>query len=181
VSALDLTEEYCETAGWLNQLVGLDKAITVRRGDVTDLPFGDASFDVVVSLHVQMNVADKPRLYSEARRVLAAGRRLALWDVTAGSGPLHYPLPWADEPELNHLVSADQLRAEIEAAGFIVVHWNDLSEPAAAVMEGFLSAPPGPLRLRTFVENFVEKVGNLTRGLSDGSLRVIQGVARATA
>jgi SAM-dependent methyltransferase len=180
VTALDLTHEYCETAGWLNQLVGLDKAITVRRGDVTDLPFGDASFDVVASLHVQLNVADKAALYSEARRVLATRGRLALWDVAAGTGPLHYPLPWADDPELSHLVSANQLRAEIEAARFTVVHWNDLSEPAAAVMEGFASTPAAPLGLHTFVENFVEKVTNLTRGLSDGSLRVIQGVARAT-
>jgi ubiquinone/menaquinone biosynthesis C-methylase UbiE len=62
VTALDLTEEYCETNQWLNELVGLDRAITVRQGDVTDLPFDDASFDVVISQHVQMNVADKARL-----------------------------------------------------------------------------------------------------------------------
>jgi sarcosine/dimethylglycine N-methyltransferase len=180
VTALDLTEEYCETARWLNRLVGLDGAITVRQGDVTDLPLSDASFDVVMSQHVQMNVADKPRLYAQARRVLTAGGRLALWDVTAGHGQLRYPLPWADGPEHSHLASADQLRATIEAAGFAVVHWNDLSESAATIMEGFLSAPPGPLGLHTFVENFTEKAGNLTRGLSTGSLRVVQGVAHAT-
>jgi len=70
VAAVDLTEEYCETARWLNRLVGLDERITVRQADVTDLPFPDASFDVVFSQHVQMNVADKSRLYREARRVL---------------------------------------------------------------------------------------------------------------
>ncbi len=59
VSAVDLTEEYCETARWLNKLVALDDRITVRRADVTDLPFADATFDVVFSQHVQMNVADK--------------------------------------------------------------------------------------------------------------------------
>ena len=32
--------------------------------------FDDASFDVLVSQHVQMNIADKRRLYAEARRVL---------------------------------------------------------------------------------------------------------------
>jgi SAM-dependent methyltransferase len=84
VTAIDLTEEYCETARWLNGLVGLDGKISVRQGDVTNLPFGDAAFDVVVSQHVQMNVAGKARLYAEARRVLRPGGRLAIWDVTAG-------------------------------------------------------------------------------------------------
>ena len=42
VAAIDLTEEYCETARWLNRLVGLDDRISVRQGDVTDLPFDDA-------------------------------------------------------------------------------------------------------------------------------------------
>ena len=129
VTALDLTEEYCETARWLNGLVGLDGAITVRQGDVTDLPFDDASFDVVISQHVQMNIADKARLYAQARAVLVTDGRLAIWDVTAGTpGQLQYPLPWADSPERSHLVSAGQLRATIEAAGFAIVHWNDLSE-----------------------------------------------------
>jgi sarcosine/dimethylglycine N-methyltransferase len=179
VTALDLTDEYCETARWLNRLVGLDQAITVQQGSVTDLPFDDASFDVVMSQHVQMNVADKLRLYAETRRVLAPDGRLALWDVTAGQGPLRYPLPWADQPGRSHLVSADQLRATIEAAGFAIAAWNDLTGTSAAIMEGFLSAPAGPLGLHAFVENFAEKAGNLTRGLASGNLRVIQAVAHA--
>jgi len=70
VTAVDLTDEYCETNRWLNHLVGLDGLISVRQADVTELPFPDATFDVAISQHVQMNVTDKPRLYSEARRVL---------------------------------------------------------------------------------------------------------------
>jgi sarcosine/dimethylglycine N-methyltransferase len=73
VAAIDLTEEYCETARWLNRLVGLDERISVRQGDITELPFTDATFHVVFSQHVQMNVADKTRLYQEARRVLVSG------------------------------------------------------------------------------------------------------------
>ena len=75
VTAIDLTEEYCATARWLNKLTGLDDLITVRPGDVTGLPFADATFQVVISQHVQMNVPDKARLYTEARRVLVPGGR----------------------------------------------------------------------------------------------------------
>jgi sarcosine/dimethylglycine N-methyltransferase len=84
VTAVDLTDEYCETACWLNRLVGLDKRITVRRADVTARPFADATFRVVFSQHVQMNVADKARLYREARRVMVSGGRLAMWDIVSG-------------------------------------------------------------------------------------------------
>src|ERR1700722_13903070 len=35
VTAVDLTEEYCETARWLNGLVGLAGQITVSQADVT--------------------------------------------------------------------------------------------------------------------------------------------------
>jgi ubiquinone/menaquinone biosynthesis C-methylase UbiE len=48
VTAVDLTEEYCQTCNWLNRLVGLDEQIFVRQADITDLPFADASFDVVL-------------------------------------------------------------------------------------------------------------------------------------
>ena len=84
VTAVDLTEEYCETTRWLNRLVGLEDQISVRHADVTELPFTDENFQVVFSQHVQMNVADKTRLYQEARRVLVDGGRLAMWDITSG-------------------------------------------------------------------------------------------------
>jgi SAM-dependent methyltransferase len=180
VTAVDLTEEYCETNRWLNRLVGLDEQISVRQADVTELPFADATFEAVLSQHVQMNVADKARLYQEARRVLVSGGRLAVWDITSGQrGEPDYPLPWADKPTGSHLVTSDQLRAVIESAGFAIDHWNDLTDQATAMMQTFLTLPPNPLGLHAFVTNFAQKAKNLTLALADGRLRAIQGVARA--
>lgn len=182
VTAIDLTGEYCETARWLNQLVGLEDRISVREGNVTNLPFDRASFTAVMSQHVQMNVADKTGLYLEARRVLVTGGRLAIWDITSGTPDrLHYPVPWADQPELSHLVPPNELRTLIEAAAFTVTHWADLTEEAVPLMRTLLSAPPGPLGLHTFIDNFAQKADNLVRALNDGRLRLIQGLARASA
>ncbi len=81
VVAVDLTEEYCQTARWLNQLAGLDDLITVRQADVTDLPFQDATFTVMFSQHVQMNVADTaardpgPRTSGLRRAAIRSARR----------------------------------------------------------------------------------------------------------
>jgi SAM-dependent methyltransferase len=180
VTAVDLTDEYCETSRWLNRLVGLDDRISVRRADVTELPFADGTFDVAISQHVQMNVADKTRLYSEARRVLADGGRLAMWDIMIGDrGELDYPLPWADHPARSHLVTPDELRAVVESAGFAVEHWNDLTDQAAALMQAMLAQPANPLGLHAFVTDFQRKVENLTHALSEGRLRAIQAVVRA--
>jgi SAM-dependent methyltransferase len=180
VAAVDLTDEYCDTARWLNRLVGLDDLISVDRASVTELPFAEATFDVVFSQHVQMNVADKARLYSEARRVLTSGGRLALWDIAIGDRrALDFPLPWADAPANSHLVTSDELRTLVASAGFAVEHWNDLTDQATALMRALLAQPPQPLGLHAFVADFDRKVRNLTEALSDGRLRAIQGVATA--
>jgi sarcosine/dimethylglycine N-methyltransferase len=180
VVAVDLTEEYCQTARWLNQLVGLDDRITVRQADVTDLPFEDAAFTLMFSQHVQMNVADKALLYEEARRVLVNGGRLAVWDIAAGEDrEPDFPVPWADRPEYSHLTTPDRLRTAIETSGFEIEQWNDLTGHAAAIMQTLLTSPPGPIGLQAFVPGFQAKANNLTAALANGRLRAIQGVARA--
>ncbi len=180
VTAVDLTAEYCETADWLNTAAGLSSRIEVRRADVTELPFADGTFDVVISQHVQMNVADKSRLYAEARRVLTPGGRLALWDVTAGpEQPITFPVPWATDPRDSHLVTPDELREATAGAGFAVSAWNDLTEAAAEAMRAFFAAPPSPLGLHVFVPDFAHKAANLVANAEQNRIRLIQAVLTA--
>ena len=177
VTAVDLTAEYCEAARWLNGCVRLDDMIDVWQADVLDLPFEDASFDVVISQHVQMNIADKGGLYREARRVLAAGGRLALWDIVAGpEQPIHLPVPWAVEPELSHLVTVDDLRSITADAGFDVQAWNDLTAQAIPAMDALLATPPSPLGLQVFVPDLPVKAINLAGNLRENRTRLVQAV-----
>lgn len=55
-------------------------AIRWIAGDMTALPFPDASFDVITTGYGLRNVPDLPRALSEAHRVLAAEGRLASLD-----------------------------------------------------------------------------------------------------
>jgi sarcosine/dimethylglycine N-methyltransferase len=177
VTAVDLTPEYCEVATWLNDEVGLGDMIDVRTADVTELPFEAGAFDVVVSQHVQMNIADKRSLYAEARRVLAPGGRLALWDVTAGpGGPLHLPVPWANTAEQSHLVTPDRLAELVRDAGFATAQWNDLTRAAGEGMRAFIAGERPPLGLHVFVPDFQAKAENLVRNLSEDRARLIQAV-----
>jgi len=147
---------------------------------VADLPFEDAAFTRVFSQHVQMNVADKALLYQEARRVLAAGGRLALWDIVAGeNGEPDFPVPWADRPGYSHLTTSDRLRTAIATSGFEIEQWNGLTGQAATMMQTLLTLPPSPIGLQAFVPNFTSRAKNLTAALADGRLRAVQGVARA--
>jgi sarcosine/dimethylglycine N-methyltransferase len=177
VTAVDLTAEFCDVARWLNECMGLGDVIDVRQADALDMPFADASFDVLFSQHVQMNIADKAGLYTEARRVLASGGRLALWDVVAGpEQPIHFPVPWAVEPGLSHLVDAEGLRAITAAAGFEPRVWNDLTETAVEAMDALLAAPSNPLGLQVFVPDLPVKAANLARNLKENRARVVQAV-----
>lgn len=180
VDAVDITPEFCEIAQWLDESVGLAEKISVREADVLDLPYDDASFDVVISQHVQMNIADKQALYAESRRVLKAGGRLALWDITAGpEQPTIFPVPWADSPELSHLSTPEALREILESTGFAVSTWNDLSEAAAEFMTTVNAAEPPPVGIHLLVPDIAVKGPNIVANIRENRLRLIQCVALA--
>jgi len=131
VTGLDLTPEFVALAGMLAQRTRLADKVSYRQGNALDLPFPDASFDVVWSQNAAMNIADRNRLYGEMHRVLRPSGRLALQDVAAGpGGEPHYPTPWASDKSISFLFAPQSTRAALERVGFRVIAWQDTTQEA---------------------------------------------------
>ncbi len=72
VIGVDLTPRFVDAARELSDLAGLGDRTSFDVADATALSFEDGAFDAVTLIHVGMNIADKPALFRELTRVLAA-------------------------------------------------------------------------------------------------------------
>jgi arsenite methyltransferase len=81
VTGIDMTTEMLAKARGAAEQMGAGNVEFVE-GEIESLPFADASFDVVISNGVIDLVPDKDAVFSEIHRVLVAGARLQIADVT---------------------------------------------------------------------------------------------------
>jgi ubiquinone/menaquinone biosynthesis C-methylase UbiE len=81
VTGIDMTPEMLEKARAGAAELGLEN-VTFVEGEAEQLPFGDESFDVVISNGVIDLVPDKDAVFAEIHRVLAPGGRMQIADVT---------------------------------------------------------------------------------------------------
>jgi arsenite methyltransferase len=81
VTGIDMTPEMLEKARAGAAELGVEN-VTFVEGEAERLPFGDASFDVVISNGVIDLVPDKDAVFTELHRVLVPGGRLQIADVT---------------------------------------------------------------------------------------------------
>ncbi|HLK18951.1 MAG TPA: methyltransferase domain-containing protein, partial [Bryobacteraceae bacterium] len=103
VTGIDLSHDFIEAGAYLTERCGLADRVKLRIGDALHPPFEDGVFDAVFLLHVAMNIEDRDALYAGARRVLARGGRLVIFDVVRRGGGEIYPVPWAREASASFL------------------------------------------------------------------------------
>jgi ubiquinone/menaquinone biosynthesis C-methylase UbiE len=130
-TGIDITPEYVHVAEILTDMTGIADKVRFHIGSALDLPWAAANFDAAVTIHVAMNIADRPRLYSEVARVIRPGGIFAIYDVMKGpkKGML-FPVPWSETPETSFLVTPMEMRTLLGQAGFDITHEEDRREVA---------------------------------------------------
>lgn len=81
VTGLDLTRSRHDSAIRLTQLANLSRLVDFRLGDALNMPFEDATFDIVIGQEAWCHVSDKPRLIAECVRVVKPGGAIAFTDI----------------------------------------------------------------------------------------------------
>jgi ubiquinone/menaquinone biosynthesis C-methylase UbiE len=183
VHGIDLTDEYIAVGKELTERVGLKELVHLRQASALELPFEDETFDVIWTEHVQMNIEDKARFYSEIARVLKKGGRFVFHDIFQGAGDApFYPVPWAETSSLSFLATENDARGLIKSTGLQMGEWENKDEVSLEFFKQVVQriqeegTPPVGIHL-LMGENAAEKIKNYVCNLTEKRTAVAMGVA----
>ncbi len=185
VTGIDLTPAFCEAATTMSGWVGLGDRVIFKEGDATAIPFPDGRFDAALTIHVAMNVPAKDEMYRHARRVVKPGSIFAVYDVLQGEGgTVRYPVPWARDASISHLVTIDEMKELLTGAGFRIVEVHDSTAESLAWFETMTarmaSAGPPLLTFQTFLgADFVVMARNQVQNLMQRRIRTVTFICEA--
>jgi ubiquinone/menaquinone biosynthesis C-methylase UbiE len=185
VIGIDLTQAFCDAAAAMSDWVGLGTLTSFKQGDATNLPFADNHFDAAMTIHVAMNIAAKDKMYAEARRVVKPGGIFAVYDVLQGEGgEVLYPVPWARDPSISHLVTLDSMKSLLVDAGFTLLNIRDSTDESQSFFERLTAhmAKTGspPVAWRLFLgEDFPVMAQNQVRNVTERRIRTVSFICAA--
>ena len=132
VTVVDVTESFVRTGAALTARLGLADRVEHRVCDALALDVPAESFDLVWTQNSGMNIPDKERLYLDFARALRPGGVLAIQEPMAGPvQPVIFPVMWARDASSSFLRTPPAMRAVMEAAGFRVRVWDDVTAETA--------------------------------------------------
>ncbi|MFZ5779132.1 MAG: class I SAM-dependent methyltransferase [Pseudomonadota bacterium] len=185
VTGVDLTQAFCDAATTLSGWVGVGERVAFRQGDATALPFAAHTFDAAMTIHVAMNIADRDSMYAEARRVLKPGGRFGIYDILQGEGgEVHFPVPWARDPSISHLVTPEAMTSLLTSAGFTILQVLDSTEESQRWFQAMAArtargAAPS-VTFQAFLGNdFPAMARNQVRNLQERRIRTVSYVCQA--
>jgi len=158
VTVIDITDSYVKAGEMLTGLMNLSDPVTHQPGDALDLPFDDATFNVVWTQNSGMNIADKEGLYAGFHRVLRPDGLLAIQEPMAGPNqPPVFPVMWSRDGSNHFLRTPDQMRTVIETAGFRLLQWDEVTH---------VKDPGNAVKSKHSIQNLVmgsDLLGDITR------------------
>jgi SAM-dependent methyltransferase len=185
VAGIDLSEDYVQAANALARRCGLADRVSFRQASALALPFPDADFDAATLIHVGMNIADKAKLFAEARRVLKTGGAFGVYDaMIVGEGEPAYPMPWALTAETSFLEPPAVYRSLLAAAGFAIERerdWRDTAlDLARKARNRAAQHGASPLGLHILMgPTTTQRFANVMSALDRGVLAPVEIIARA--
>lgn len=127
VHGIDLVEDHIRQGQLAVEADGLSDRIHLTAGDITALPYPDAHVDHAVVLEVLLHLPDKRPALHELARVVRPGGRVVVSDyVLQGAGWLDRQLA-ASAVGTDHLLTAEALCTQAEAAGLRVLDHEDVT------------------------------------------------------
>ena len=181
-TGIDLSNEYIRTANKLSELVNLNDKTTFIQGDATELPFDDKTFDIVWTQHVQMNIPNKKKFYSEINRVLKPDGYLLFYEILRNeNGEINYPMPWASLADHSFLFKAEEMDRILNEVGLTKEQSTDQTQTGIDFFDALVtrlkeSGPP-KMGLNVLMGDTTKpKLMNLLAHLKSGELELKSGV-----
>ncbi|GGD25527.1 SAM-dependent methyltransferase [Sinisalibacter lacisalsi] len=163
VRGMDISKQGVATARESNRAAGLDDRISVEVGDFHDIASADGAWDAVVCQESVIHSPDRPKVFSEAFRVLRPGGVFAFSDILTGEN--------AD------LEKVEAAFARLGAAAGATV--RDYAGMAEAAGFEVTRAEERPEDIRTHYDKLAEALEEPVEGLTpDAQSAIAQSIAR---
>lgn len=95
--------------------------------------------------------------------------------------PILFPVPWAYDASISHLMPPEEIRSLLRDTGFAEVAWVDVTAEAITWFRALTARTPAgggppPLGLHLVVDNFAERGRNQLHNMLENRVVAIQSV-----